>query len=165
LHEAAALFDRIRGEIIIEVGTGMHGEMAGNSMLVWIERTRAKRIIAIDLDQERLDEVKAATRRYSHVELVMADGIEYLKSFPGKIDLLYLDFWVSDPEGALPGSGRAEAYLRAFDAARSRMNRHSLILIDDTDHIDPWKHTLIVPSARMHGYKVMHTGRQTLLKR
>jgi hypothetical protein len=41
----------------------------------------------------------------------------------------------------------------------------SLILIDDTDHIDPWKQTLIVPEARRDGFDVIYVGRQTLLKR
>jgi len=40
-----------------------------------------------------------------------------------------------------------------------------MILIDDTDHISPWKHTLIVPQAMIDGYKLIYIGRQTLLVR
>ena len=165
LDTAAALFNQIHGETIIEVGTGMHGEMSGNSMLVWTQKTCAKRIIAIDLDQKRLDEVKEATSQYSNVELVLSDGIEYLNKISRIIDLLYLDFWAPDTEGKLPGTGRAEAYREAYIAAKDKMKTHSMILIDDTDHIHPWKHTYIVPLAREHGYSVLYTGRQTLLKR
>ncbi len=143
----------------------MHGEMSGNSMLVWTQKTCAKRIIAIDLDQKRLDEVKEATSQYSNVELVLSDGIEYLNKISRIIDLLYLDFWAPDTEGKLPGTGRAEAYREAYIAAKDKMKTHSMILIDDTDHIHPWKHTYIVPLAREHGYSVLYTGRQTLLKR
>ena len=165
LNKAAAFFDKIQGETIIEIGTGVHGKMAGNSMLVWTKKTNAKRIIAIDLEQKRLDEVEAFTKRYSNIELVLADGIEYLKQFSSKIDLLYLDFWTPDPVGTIPGTGRAEGYQKAYIAAKDKMNAHSMILIDDTDHIHPWKHTYIVPLARKDGYTVLYTGRQTLLKR
>lgn len=134
-------------------------------MLVWPKKTAAKRIIAIDLEQERLNEVRAVASKYSSVELVLADGIEYLKQFSAKIDLLYLDFWTPDPHGEIPGTGRSEAYRAAFDAAKDKMSTHSMILIDDTDHIHPWKHTHIIPLARAHGYKVLYVGRQTLLKR
>ena len=145
LNKAAALFNQIHGETIIEIGTGIHGKMAGNSMLVWPEKTSAKRLIAIDLEQRRIDEVKEVTHQYSNVELVLADGIEYLKQFPAKIDLLFLDFWTPDPQGTIAGSGRAEAYREAYNAAKDKMNIHSMILIDDTDHIHPWKHTYIIP--------------------
>ena len=165
LNRAAALFNHNHGETIIEIGTGIHGEMAGNSMLVWTKKTNAKRIIAIDLEPKQLEEVREVTHQYANVELVLADGIEYLKQFSEKIDLLYLDFWVPDPEGTTPGCGRAEAYKEAFNAAKDRMNAHSMILIDDTDHIHPWKHTYIIPLARENGYTVLYTGRQTLLNR
>jgi len=165
LEQAADLFNQNKGETIIEIGTGIHGGIAGNSMLVWTQKTSAKRIIAIDLEQQRLDEVRAATHQYTNVELVLADGIEYVKQFPDKIDLLYLDFWTPDPKGTFPGTGRAEAYRDSYNAAKDKMNTHSIILIDDTDHVHPWKHTYIVPLARMNGYKVLCVGRQTLLKR
>jgi hypothetical protein len=95
----------------------------------------------------------------------VGDGIEFLERFAGKIDLLYLDFWVPDPEGAVPGTGRAEAYRRTYHAARDKMSARSMILIDDTDHVPPWKHTLMIPDARHDGFVVLYTGRQTLLKR
>lgn len=165
LNKAASLFNRMGGESIIEIGTGLHSKMAGSSMLVWTKKTNAKRIIAIDLEQKRLDEIRKATHHYSNVELILADGVQYLKEFSGKIDLLYLDFWTPDPEGTTQGTGRAEAYKEAFIAAKDKMNTSSIILIDDTDHIHPWKHTFVVPLARENKYSVLWTGRQTLLMR
>jgi len=165
LKKAAMLFNQLGGETIIEIGSGIHGKMAGNSILIWSRKTSAKTIIAIDLDQERINEVKRATSQYPNVEAIATDGIEYLKRFSKKIDLLYLDFWAPDPKGTLPGTGRAEAYLEAYHAAKEKMNVRSLILIDDTDHVHPWKHTYIIPEARKDGYAVLYTGRQTLLKR
>lgn len=161
----AGLFNQIHGEVIIEIGSGLHGKMSGNSMLVWIQKTNAKRVIAIDFDQQRIDEIRGVTQGYSNVELALADGIEYLNNFSETIDLLYLDFPVPDPERTIPGTGRAEAYRNAYNAARDKMSEQSIILIDDTDHIHPWKHTFIVPLARGDGYSVLYIGRQTLLKR
>jgi hypothetical protein len=50
--------------------------------------------------------VKKATIKYKNVEPIVADGLKYLADFSSSIDLLYLDFWVPDPDGALPGTGR-----------------------------------------------------------
>jgi predicted O-methyltransferase YrrM len=165
LRETARLFNQINGQIIVEIGSGIHGRLAGDSVLTWAKRTRAKRIIAVDLDEKQIRQVKDATSKYPNVEPIVAEGVQYLTDFSSTIDLLYLDFWVPDPEGALPGTGRAEAYRNAFAAARDKLNRTSLILIDDTDHIHPWKHTLIVPDARKEGFVVRFVGRQTLLTR
>jgi hypothetical protein len=165
LKAAAALFNQLNGETIVEIGSGLHGRMSGNSIMVWSRRTCARTIIAIDLDPERIGQVRRATSRYPHVKTVVGDGMEFLEQFPGSIDLLYLDFWTPDPDGAVPGTGRAEAYRRVYRVAKDKMTPHSMILIDDTDHIPPWKHTLMIPDARHDGFVVLYTGRQTLLKR
>ena len=165
LRETARLFDQIDGQTIIEIGSGIHGRLAGDSILTWVKRTRAKRIITVDLDETQIRQVKEATTKYPQVEAIVAEGVRYLTDFSSAIDLLYLDFWTADPEGALPGTGRSEAYRNAFAAARNKLNRQSLILVDDTDHIHPWKHTLIVPDARKEGFVVRFVGRQTLLTR
>lgn len=165
LKRTAELFDQIQGETIIEVGSGLHGELSGNSILIWAKNTAAKRIIALDTEQQRIDEVKNATSQYPNVEAIVEDGVRYIKKFKSKIDLLYLDFWAEDQEGTSPGEGRAEAYRQAYKAAKDKLNRQSLILIDDTDHLDPWKQTYIVNEARRDGFTVLYIGRQTLLLR
>lgn len=165
LEETARMFNEINGRIIVEIGSGIHGRLAGNSVLTWAKKTRANRIITVDLDPKQIDDVKKATIKYKNVEPIVADGLKYLADFSSSIDLLYLDFWVPDPDGALPGTGRAEAYRAAFAVAKNKLADRSLILIDDTDHIHPWKHTLIIPDARKDGFVVVFVGRQTLLMR
>ena len=165
LKETARIFNEINGRIIVEIGSGVHGKLAGNSVLTWAKKTKAQRIITVDLDPKQIDDVKKATTKFKNVEPIVGDGLKYLDDFSSTIDLLYLDFWVPDPDGALPGTGRAEAYRKAFAAAKPKLARRSLILIDDTDHIHPWKHTLIVPDARKEGFDVAFVGRQTLLVR
>ena len=165
LKETARVFNEINGRVIVEIGSGVHGKLAGNSVLTWAKKTRAERIVSVDLDPKQIDDVKKATTKFKNVEAIVGDGLKYLADFSSTIDLLYLDFWVADSEGALPGTGRAEAYRKAFTAAKPKLAQRSLILIDDTDHIHPWKHTLIVPDARQEGFRVIFVGRQTLLMR
>lgn len=165
MRQACREFEAIGGKFIVEVGTGIHGKLSGNSMLEWVRRTKAERIVALDLDPARLQEVSAALGVEPRVTLIEADGVAYLKDFEGSLDLLYLDFWVPDAPDALPGTARAEAYQAAYEAAREAFAPQSLILIDDTDHIHPWKHTYIVPLARQDGFQVLYEGRQTLLRR
>src|ERR1043166_9906508 len=123
LEETARMFNEINGRLIVEIGSGVHGKLAGNSVLTWAKKTRAERIITVDLDPKQIDDVKKATSKFKNVEAIVADGLKYLADFSSTIDLLYLDFWVPDPEGALPGTGRAEAYRKAFAAARSEERR------------------------------------------
>ena len=165
LSEAAKRFNNIGGKTIVEIGTGIHGQMSGNSMKVWVEDTNAEQIVAVDLDQDRLNEVNKAVGTDPRVVLKLNDGIEYLKQFPGQIDLLYLDFWILDKPEDLDGTARSHAYLSAYETSKSKLSKHALILIDDTDHVDPWKQSLIVPAARKDGFLVHFTGRQTLLQR
>jgi len=165
LHKTAEIFQKIKGKTIVEIGTGLHGNLSGNSILVWLEETSAERIIAIDLNPESIDELRKYVQKDSRLELVVADGNNYLKEYDTFIDLLYLDYWTPDKSGELPGTGRAESYLNTYINTKSKLSKSSMILIDDTDHIHPWKHTLIVPEARKDGFKVIFTGRQTLLKR
>lgn len=165
LRKAARLFNEIKGKVIIEIGSGIQGHFSGNSVLIWAKKTNAERIICLDLNPKEIKLVKDATTKFPQVEALVQDGIEYVDNFDGKIDLLYLDFWTDDPEGELPGTGRAQAYLDAYKAARKKLSETSLILIDDTDHIHPWKHTEIIPAARKDGFRVLHVGRQTLMAR
>jgi hypothetical protein len=165
LRAAARLFDELGGETIVEIGSGLHGDLAGNSIITWVRRTAARRIVAVDADAARVDEVRRATAGDPRVEGLVADGVQFLEQFRETIDLLYLDYWLPEFEGAVPGVGRAEGYRDAYRAARDKMNEHALLLIDDTDHVHPWKHTYIVPDARADGFRVVHEGRQTLLRR
>lgn len=166
LAYASRAFDVMGGKLIVEVGSGIHGPMAGNSVMVWATRTKAERILAVDLDPKRIEEVRAAAGQYSTVEPLLADGREVVRQLEQPIDLLYLDFWMADEDPSqLPGKARAESYLELYQLARQKLSQRSLILIDDTDHIDPWKQTYIIPAARADGFKVVYVGRQTLMRR
>ena len=158
LLQAARIFNENKGETIVEIGTGIHGFMSGDSCKIWSKKTNAKRIIAVDLDYRRTEEVRKALSNEKRLKTFVTDGISFLRSYKGIIDLLYLDFWCDD------GQTRANSYLEAYESAKRHFRKNSMILIDDTDHLHPWKHTLIVPEAEKDGFKLIWEGRQTLLK-
>lgn len=165
LIRAAHIFNSLNGKVIVEIGSGLQGAMSGNSILVWSQQTRAQQIYALDLESKHIEDVKKATKNYSRVTALVEDGMQFLANFVGIIDLLYLDFWTPDPEDRPIGTGRSDAYLVAYQNSRNKLADNAMILIDDTDHIHPWKHTRIVPAAREDGFHEIWQGRQTLLVR
>lgn len=86
------------------------------------------------------------------------DGIEFLKKFDEKIDILYLDGWdIGTPNYAL-------RHLEAYLAAEDKLSDVHLILIDDTDFSTPngGKDYLLSPHLIEKGYVPLFNGRQTL---
>lgn len=97
------------------------------------------------------------------------DGIKFLKDFETQIDFLYLDAW--DVELPL----HAEKHVEAFNIAEPKLNKNSVILIDDTDiafsnekgyHNDEeclgGKGRLLIPLLQQNSnYKMVFKGRQT----
>lgn len=86
------------------------------------------------------------------------DGIEFLKNFDGKIDLLYLDGW--DKGTHMYG----ERHLEAFLAAQDKLSDLHLISIDDTDFNtdSAGKDRLLTPYLLENGYIKVLWGRQTV---
>ena len=167
LNKTAKLFNQINGKVIVEIGSGIHGnysQYTGDSCLTWAKKTNAKVIKCVDLDPKMVEAVAEATKEFDALEAVLDDGLDFLSKTELKIDLLLLDFWTEETDNSF-GSRRAEKYLEAYKNGKDKMSPKSLILIDDTDHAPPWKDTYIVPEARKDGFKVIYIGRQTLLAR
>lgn len=92
-----------------------------------------------------------------HME-IPRDGIEFLKNFDKKIDVLFLDGWdIGTPE-------YAEKHLEAYLSAEDKLSQTHLVLIDDTDYITPngGKDKLLSPFLIEKGYIPLFNGRQTL---
>jgi len=159
LQRAGKLFDRMKGKIIVEIGSGLQGHGAGNSALVWYKNTAAIKIFCVDPDPRALQSVRKQIPDTRRLICAEQDGAGFIEAFQDSIDLLYLDFWQNSARE------RANAYLHLYEKASKKMSPASLLLIDDTDHADPWKQTWIVPAACRDGFRVMWCGRQTLLLR
>ena len=86
------------------------------------------------------------------------DGIQFLQNFDNKIDILYLDGW---DKGTL---NYAENHLKAYLAAKNKLNNIHLILIDDTDFTtdNGGKDKLLSPYLIDNNYYMLFNGRQTL---
>jgi hypothetical protein len=86
------------------------------------------------------------------------DGIDFLKNFDEKIDVLFLDGWdVGTQE-------YAEKHLEAYLSAKDKLSDTHLILIDDTDFTlgTGGKDYLLTPYLIDNGYIPLMNGRQTL---
>jgi hypothetical protein len=86
------------------------------------------------------------------------DGIEFLKNFDKKIDLLYLDGWDKGTHEY------AERHLDAFLAAQDKLSDLHIISIDDTD-VDTemaGKDKYLTPHLLENGYIKVLWGRQTV---
>lgn len=114
----------------------------------------------VDIDPVCAAVIRQACPDNPNIHVTTGDGISFLRSFDGTIDLLYLDAWdvrVGDPY--------AERHLEAYEIARPKLNRRSIILIDDTDIFFGGKGRLAVPAMIRDGYTQIVAGRQTLLVR
>lgn len=157
--KAIAAFQERDGKVIVEIGS-IHDrnsrETDGHSTLRW---PLAADIWSVDNDPKAVCLTRALAVDRPFVFCVLADAIVFLHSFPGKIDLLYLD-------GPHPdiGNGR-EWHLGAYRAARMKMSKHSVILVDDTDVERFGKAEFVIPAAIDDGFWMVESGRQTLLVR
>jgi hypothetical protein len=155
LEYTAKLFANIKGQVIVECGTGIQGELSGNSVLYWVNKTDAHAIHCIDMDEGWINSVRMELGEEKRVAYHHEDCFKIVPTI-NEIDLIYMDFWVGD------GKSREKAYLDLYNAS----NSPKMILIDDSDHCRPWKQTMIVPCAVVsHGYRLICIGRQTLLIR
>ena len=86
------------------------------------------------------------------------DGINFVKNFDKKIDLLYLDGWDKGTENY------AENHLEAFKAAEDKLSEKHIISIDDTDFDteSAGKDKLLTPYLIEKGYIKVLWGRQTV---
>lgn len=154
LECAASCFNLIQGAVIAECGTGLQGDMSGNSMLYWFHQTNASEIHCIDLNADWINSIRDELGLNPRITYHHRDCFAVVPTID-PIDLIYMDFWIGD------GHAREKAYFDLYKNA----NQPKMILIDDSDHSSPWKQTLIVPEAMSDGYRLIYMGRQTLLIR
>jgi hypothetical protein len=88
---------------------------------------------------------------------VLADALAFLRAFPIRIDLLYLDG---------PHPDREDGRRWHFDAYQAAaMGHRAVLLIDDTDLPRLGKAEFVVPRAIEEGFEVVASDRQTLMVR
>jgi protein O-GlcNAc transferase len=82
-----------------------------------------------------------------------SDALEYLQAHREAIDLLYLNAWQLGQAG----------YKKAYLLAQATLHARSLIVVNDTDLQHGGNAELLVATAEEEGWRVVYSGRQTLL--
>lgn len=154
---AIAAFQERHGRVIVEVG-GIRNrawwDSDGHSTLRWPEEAI---VWTIDTDPAAVKLTRELTADRPNVFCVLTDALAFLRAFPVRIDLLYLDGPHPDRE-----DGR-QWHFEAYQAAA--MAHRSVLLIDDTDLPRLGKAEFVVPAAIEDGFRVVACDRQTLLVR
>jgi len=171
LKKTVKLFSQRKGKNIVEIGSmrnpiphpiyeiGCRHCLQGHSTIIWAH-TLAN-VYTVDIEPKSTEITKEACKNFNNVHAFTEDGIGFLKKFDQPIDLLFLDAW--DVSEDVPDY--AEKHLEAYFAAKHRLHPKSLILIDDTDIMNGGKGKLVIPQAIKDGYRIVFSGRQTLLVR
>lgn len=155
--EAVAAFRERNGRVIVEVG-GIRNRgwraTDGHSTLRWpISAT----VWSVDTDPAAVKLTGELTADRPNVFCVLSDALAFLRAFPIRIDLLYLDG---------PHPDREDGRRWHFDAYKSApMNQRGVLLIDDTDLPRLGKAEFVVPAAIEDGFEVVTSDRQTLMVR
>jgi predicted membrane-bound spermidine synthase len=155
--EAICAFRERSGRLIVEVGAIRNRDglaTDGHSTLRWPHDAT---LWSVDYDPKAVNLTRELTADRPTVMCVLADAIDFLRLFPDGIDLLYLDGPHPDRD-----DGR-RWHLEAYRAAA--MNSRSVLLIDDTDVSRFGKAEFVIPAAVSDGFRVVASGRQTLLVR
>jgi len=159
--EALDLLKNVDNPTILEIGAirdarPIAARADGHATVKWAES--GYRTITLDTSAKALDITRRLINDAPNVELIHGDGLAYLETFQGQINLLYLD----GPHPAKEDGVRFS--LLAYTKALPKMPKGSLILIDDCD-ITPGKGDQMVPKAVRDGWKILKKDRQVLLQR
>lgn len=170
LLSAIDLLKRIQGKTIVEVGC-MRQPLNhpldvinpqccndGHSTAVW--GSTGLSVHSVDINPGAVKIAAAACAAMPNVRVTCADGIEFLRAFPDRIDLLFLDAW-----DAVKGIPYAEKHLEAFEVVREKLSPSAIVLIDDTDMAFGGKGRMAIPAIIRAGFDLLTVGRQTLLMR
>jgi len=182
-HLRGAYPDGLQGVSIVEIGSMRqaldhpideydHACCQDGHSTVLFARTGAN-VFSVDNDAGTVENARKYTEKYPFTYVYEKDGIQFLGDFPPRpIHLLYLDARDVNYEDS------PLWHLTAFVTAYHRLATRCFVLIDDTDvyrtadgqvEFDTGnfsgKGAMVIPTAVAMGWKVLFSGRQTLLSR
>lgn len=135
----------------------------GHSTYFWVRE--GFEVHTVDIDPHCKHQIENSYKYHIKEEIpdnlhihIPQDGIDFLKNFDKKIDLLFLDGW------DIGTNEFAEKHLEAFKTAEDKMSDIHLISIDDTDFDTELggKDKLLTPYLLEKGYVKILLGRQTV---
>ena len=119
----------------------------------------------VDIDENCVEQIKNQYEYHIKEPIpnnlhicIPQDGVQFLKDFDKKIDLLYLDGWDRGTHNY------AEKHLEAFLAAQDKLSENHIISIDDTDFNTEasGKDKFLTPHLFENGYIKVLWGRQNI---
>jgi hypothetical protein len=125
-----------------------------------------KKFWTVDILPEAIELSKKITEGFnSHTTFVLSDSILFLKTFPEKIDLLYLDS-MDCPITDVPGSRELLASQRhqryEIEAAWDKLHDKSVVLLDDNDFTNGGKCPLTIDFLESKGWINLINDKQSL---
>lgn len=161
------LLDSTQYPTIVEIGMSRNKEywlQEGHStpLFAWYAAQKKGVLYSVDINQTAVDTCHNILKNYNIPEnsykLLCTDGIDFLKKFRGKIDLLYLDAWdynLADSEiGEKERLFSEQSHLKCFYQASSFLHPRSLVLLDDIFNSENYhgKGRLLIPHLLNNGY-------------
>lgn len=150
------------GSTVVEIGCirngsrlGLRGD--GHSTLKWAKA--GFRVYAVDVNAHAVSICGAMCAEYANVSVVHGDGLRFLGSFSGEIDILYLD--AMGPEHPK----WKEKHLEMFLAGKDKLSSRGVVIVDDVDVLNLGKGELIMNSCREHGFDYSVHGSMCLIER
>lgn len=124
------------GSNIVETGCvrdESHQDGASTRLFAdFLRRKDGIKFWSVDIEQRHVALARSLVSPDDRITLIVGDSIDFLKSFPHRIDLLYLDSF--DYNRAVPGPAQRHA-LEELRAALPKLGRKACVLIDDNDPI------------------------------
>ena len=99
----------------------------------------------------------------SHIELNTSDSIKYLKSFPRKVDFLYLDSYDYNRNNPEKIKSSQNHHLEEIKAIEKKLHKNSIILIDDCKLPGGGKGKKAIKYLQSNGWKILMNKYQVLL--
>ncbi|MDN3506137.1 MAG: class I SAM-dependent methyltransferase [Simkaniaceae bacterium] len=154
---------------IVETGTARGGSLNcagdGCSTLIfgdWAYENHAT-VYSVDIDPLALScSFNALGKAADNVLLVEQDSIEFLSTFNGSIDFLYLDSYGFQLDNPLPSQNH---HLNEIIAAYPHLARDCVVMIDDCDLPYGGKGKLVIEYLLERGWKILAESYQVILIR
>jgi len=121
-------------------------------------------LTTVDNDPQHMVVAKIATAAYAlSIKYAVQDSVEFLRAYPGRIDLLYLDSFDCSPVG---DSSAAQVHqVEEFRAAKHALGRDSILLMDDNNFPSGGKTRLLKMQLPNEGWECIIDMGQSLWQR
>ena len=158
--------------VLVETGVARHGlaysKSDGASTFVFgmFAKNNGAKLYSVDINpdniatcQKTIDEMNLS----SHIELNTSDSIKYLKSFPRKVDFLYLDSYDYNRNNPEIIKSSQNHHLEEIKAIEKKLHKNSIILIDDCKLPGGGKGKKAIKYLQSNGWKILMNKYQVLL--